>query len=170
MPFINPNTLPYRPCVGIVLLNRDGLIWIGRRFDDLVQQETLKRWQMPQGGIDGDEPPRDAAFRELYEETGIRSADIICETIDWIHYDLPPEAVGKALKGKYRGQRQKWFAMRFTGEEQEINLTPDGHNAEFDAWRWANANDVLQSIVGFKRGVYDAVLKEFSYLLAVSGD
>jgi putative (di)nucleoside polyphosphate hydrolase len=167
MPLIDPNTLPYRPCVGIVLLNREGLIWIGRRFDELVLQETLKRWQMPQGGIDGDEDPRDAAFRELHEETGIRSADIIAETNDWVHYDLPPEAVGKALKGKFRGQRQKWFAMRFTGDEQEINLQPDGHNPEFDAWRWATSRDVLNAIVEFKRSAYVTVLAEFARFLAV---
>jgi putative (di)nucleoside polyphosphate hydrolase len=167
MRLIDPNTLPYRPCVGIVLLNREGLIWIGRRFDELVLQETLKRWQMPQGGIDDDEDPRDAAFRELYEETGIRSADIIAETDDWIHYDLPLEAVGKALKGKFRGQRQKWFAMRFTGDEQEINLRPDGHNPEFDAWRWASSSEVLDAIVDFKRSAYVTVLAEFVRFLAV---
>ena len=123
----DPGTLPYRPCVGIVVLNADGLIGLGRRIGELVEQEHQYRWQMPQGGIDGDEDPKAAAYRELYEETGVRSVEVLAETKDWIHYDLPPEAVGIALKGKFRGQRQKWFAMRFTGAEQEIDLQPAGH-------------------------------------------
>ena len=166
MPLIDPNSLPYRPCVGIVLLNADGLIWIGRRFEDLIDQENAKRWQMPQGGIDKNEDPRVAAFRELYEETGVRSASIIAESRNWIRYDLPPEVVGIAMKGKYRGQEQKWFAMRFTGGEQEIDLQLEGHTPEFDAWRWATASEVLREIVGFKRDAYHAVLEEFAPLLA----
>ncbi len=165
MSLTDPSTLPYRPCVGIVLLNADGLIWIGRRFEDLIDQENAKRWQMPQGGIDRNEDPRVAAFRELYEETGVKSANIIAESKNWIRYDLPPEVVGTAMKGKYRGQEQKWFAMRFTGGEHEINLQPDGHTPEFDAWRWATASEVLHEIVGFKRGAYEAVLEEFAALL-----
>ncbi len=168
MPLIDPHTLPYRPCVGIVLLNGEGRIFIGRRFDDLVQQESEKRWQMPQGGIDPDEDPAVAAFRELYEETGVRSAEIIAESKEWIFYDLPPEAVGKALKGKYRGQRQKWFVMRFQGGEGEIDLQPPGHNPEFDAWRWADASEVLDLIVGFKRAAYESVLAEFGHLLPLT--
>jgi putative (di)nucleoside polyphosphate hydrolase len=167
MSLIDPNTLPYRPCVGIVLLNAEGLIWVGRRFDELVMQETFKRWQMPQGGIDEDEDPTVAALRELYEETGVRSAEIIAESKNWITYDLPPEAVGKALKGKYRGQRQKWFAMRFIGDEAEVNLSLDGHKPEFDLWRWATPQEVLDLIVGFKRPVYEAVVSEFSHLFAL---
>jgi putative (di)nucleoside polyphosphate hydrolase len=165
MPLIDPNTLPYRLCVGIVLLNTEGRIWIGRRFDDLVSQEYQLRWQMPQGGIDKGEAPEVAAFRELYEETGVSSAKIIAEAKSWIQYDLPPEAVGKALKGKFRGQEQKWFAMRFTGDEREINLTLEGHKPEFDAWRWATAGEVLDEIVGFKREAYRAVIAEFRPLL-----
>jgi putative (di)nucleoside polyphosphate hydrolase len=165
MPLVDPNTLPYRPCVGIMLLNREGRIWVGRRFDDLVAGEALKRWQMPQGGIDENEEPERAALRELYEETGIKSVEIIAEAGPWIYYDLPPEAVGKALKGKYRGQRQKWFAMRFVGREDEINLAPDGSNPEFDDWRWATKGEVLAGIVAFKHGVYEAVLSEFRYFL-----
>jgi putative (di)nucleoside polyphosphate hydrolase len=163
----DPDALPYRPCAGIVLLNAEGRIWIGRRFDELVQQETLKRWQMPQGGIDDGEDPRTAAFRELYEETGVRSAKILAESAGWIDYDLPPEAVGIALKGKYRGQRQKWFAMRFTGDESEIDLRAGGHKPEFDAWRWAAATEVLNLIVAFKRPVYEAVIAEFEPLLVL---
>ena len=165
MPLIDPNTLPYRPCVGIVLLNAEGRIWIGRRFEDLMSQEYQQRWQMPQGGIDKGEDPKVAAFRELYEETGVSSASFIAESKNWIHYDLPPEIVGKAMKGKFRGQEQKWFAIRFTGNEQEINLACEGHKPEFDAWRWATASEVLDEIVGFKRDAYRSVLEEFSALL-----
>jgi putative (di)nucleoside polyphosphate hydrolase len=165
MPLIDPNTLPYRSGVGIVLLNAEGRIWIGRRFEDFVSQEYQQRWQMPQGGIDKGEDPKIAAFRELYEETGVSSASVIAESKNWIQYDLPPEAVGKAMKGKFRGQKQKWFAMRFMGEEQEINLSPEGHKPEFDAWRWAGAHEVLDEIVGFKRNAYRAVLEEFRPLL-----
>jgi putative (di)nucleoside polyphosphate hydrolase len=164
MPSKDPNTLPYRPCAGIVLLNAEGRIWLGRRFDDLVQQETERRWQMPQGGIDEHEDAEAAALRELYEETGVRSVKILAVSRDWIYYDLPPEAVGIALKGKYRGQRQKWFAMRFTGDEREIDLQPPGHKPEFDAWRWATASEVLELIAGFKRAAYEAVLAEFAHL------
>ncbi len=166
MPPLNPNTLPYRPCVGIAVLNKDGLLWLGRRCDELVLQEQSRRWQMPQGGIDGAEDPKRAALRELYEETGIRSVDVIAESKDWITYDLPPEAVGIALKGKYRGQRQKWFAMRFVGDEREINLNAPGHKPEFDAWKWAHPSEVLEAIVGFKRAAYEAVLTEFAPFLA----
>jgi putative (di)nucleoside polyphosphate hydrolase len=158
--------LPYRPCAGIALLNAEGRIWVGRRFDGLVQQETSKRWQMPQGGIDHNEDPKTAALRELYEETGVRSVRILAESKRWIDYDLPPEAVGTALQGKYRGQRQKWFAMRFTGNDNEIDLTAGGHKPEFDAWRWATATEVLDLIVPFKRPVYEAVIAEFEPLLA----
>jgi putative (di)nucleoside polyphosphate hydrolase len=165
MSLIDPNTLPYRPCVGIVLLNAKGRIWIGRRFDDLVSEEHQLRWQMPQGGIDKGEDPKVAAFRELYEETGVSSAKIIAESKSWIQYDLPPEAVGNAMKGKFRGQEQKWFAMRFTGDEREINLNLDGHKPEFDAWRWATAGEVLDEIVAFKREAYRAVIAEFRPLL-----
>ncbi len=167
MSLIDPSKLPYRPCVGIVLLNAEGRIWIGRRYEDLVSQELEKRWQMPQGGIDKGEDPKDAAHRELYEETGVVCAAIVAEAKDWIPYDLPPEVVGKAMKGKYRGQKQKWFAMRFTGDEREINLTPQGHKPEFDDWRWAGAAEVLDEIVAFKRAAYQAVLAEFAPLLAL---
>jgi putative (di)nucleoside polyphosphate hydrolase len=166
MQLIDPNTLPYRPCVGIVVLNPEARIWIGHRCDELIGAEKSSRWQMPQGGIDKDEDPRLAATRELYEETGIKSIEIATETKDWIPYDLPPDAIGKAMKGKYRGQRQKWFAMHFLGSEDEINLMPDGHPAEFDAWRWATPEEVLEEIVWFKRGAYEAVFAEFRHLFS----
>jgi putative (di)nucleoside polyphosphate hydrolase len=153
--------LPYRPCVGIVLLNKDGLIWIGRRRKD--DPEDPENWQMPQGGIDKDEDPAIAARRELAEETGTDKAQIIGEAAVWHHYDLPADMLGVALKGRYRGQRQKWFAMRFLGEDSDFNILAPagGHPPEFDQWRWASIEDVLGGIVAFKRSVYEAVLTEF---------
>jgi putative (di)nucleoside polyphosphate hydrolase len=143
--------------VGLVVLNAQRQIWIGRRCDELITEEAVYRWQMPQGGIDADENPKDAALRELWEETGIRSVEILAET-GWIHYDLPAAAVGRALKGKYRGQRQKWFAALFTGEESEINLMPPEGDPEFDEWRWASAPEVIELIVPFKRSSYEQAL------------
>ncbi len=165
---IDPSSLPYRLCAGVMLLNTHGLVWTGRRFTDFVYGEQINRWQMPQGGIDKGEDTRLAALRELYEETGIRSAEVLREARDWINYDLPPEALGIALKGKYRGQTQKWFAMRFTGDESEINLAVEGGEPEFDTWRWAYAADVLAEIVPFKRTAYAAVFAEFADLIAVA--
>jgi putative (di)nucleoside polyphosphate hydrolase len=160
--------LPYRPCVGIVLLNAAGQIWIGRRCKTII--EDPENWQMPQGGIDPDEHPALAARRELAEETGTDKADIIAETQLWHNYDLPAELVGTALQGRYRGQTQKWFAMRFLGEDGDFNIhaPPGGHTPEFDQWRWATANEVLGLIVPFKRPVYEAVLDEFRPLLQVA--
>lgn len=161
-----PPDLPYRPCVGIVLLNTTGRIWIGRRMNFGGDGQY---WQMPQGGIDPDEDPALAAHRELTEETGTAKAEIIAEAPLWLHYDLPPDMIGIALKGRYRGQRQKWFAMRFKGTDDEFNIhaPPGGHEPEFDAWRWASADEVLRIIVPFKRPVYEAVLTEFRHLTDV---
>lgn len=165
MPLVDPNALPYRPCAGIVLLNPARRVWIGRRFHEFAAEERIHRWQMPQGGIDEHEDPIEAAKRELYEETGVKSVEVLDQTKDWIAYDLPPEAVGVALQGKYRGQRQKWVAMLFYGEDSEINLNVPGCHAEFDAWRWAHPRDVLAKVVAFKRPTYEAVFAEFAHLL-----
>ncbi len=162
----DPSKLPYRPCVGIMVLNTDGRVWVGRRADMPGEAEGPGTWwQMPQGGIDENEDAGAAAFRELYEETGIRSVEIIAELAEELLYDLPPSLLGKAWGGKFRGQRQKWFAMRFTGEDGEINITPaEGHKAEFDRWKWTPMGDLLGSIVPFKREVYAKVVARFAHL------
>jgi putative (di)nucleoside polyphosphate hydrolase len=148
--------LPYRPCVGICLINPAGLIFAGQRRDSPSQA-----WQMPQGGIDDGEKPSKAALRELWEETGI-SADLV-EVVDktkgWVTYDLPPELLGRVWGGKYRGQRQKWFLMRYLGADTQINISTD--HPEFAAWKWIGAGEMLASIVPFKRAVYAQVIAAF---------
>ncbi len=153
--------LPYRPCVGVVLINPERKVWIGRRRERF--EKRPQSWQMPQGGIDSGEDPAEAALRELAEETGTGKAEIIGRTADWLTYDLPPERVGVALKGKYRGQKQIWFAMRFLGHDTDFNILepPGGHKPEFDDWRWADADEVVDLIVGFKQPVYKAVFEQF---------
>ena len=158
--------LPYRPCVGVLVLNRAGLGFIGRRIEGPEHIDATHAWQMPQGGIDKGEEPWPAALRELHEETNIRSVERLGEIDDWLQYDIPREIVGQAWKGKYRGQTQKWFAMRFTGTEQEVDLQPAGHKPEFDAWRWATPRDAVESVVPFKRASYEAVMAEFAHLTA----
>jgi putative (di)nucleoside polyphosphate hydrolase len=161
--------LPYRPCVGIMVLNRDGLVWVGRRIaePDGEMSGARQLWQMPQGGIDPGEDALVAARRELYEETGMRSVSLIAEAPDWINYDLPPHLVGIALKGKYRGQTQRWFAFRFEGEDSEIAIDPPpgGHSAEFDEWAWKPMDELPDLIVPFKRDVYLAVVGAFRHLV-----
>jgi putative (di)nucleoside polyphosphate hydrolase len=154
----------YRPCVGVMLLNAEGLVWIGRRSDKQNDEGKGHWWQMPQGGIDGGEDPAIAAARELAEETAITSAKIIAEAPDWYNYDLPEHLIGRSWKGKYRGQTQKWYAMRFLGHDSEVNLAPPGHKQEFDAWRWAPMDEMLDLIVPFKRSVYESVIKAFRHL------
>lgn len=160
--------LPYRPCVGIMVLNRDGLVWVGRRIaePDGEMAGAAQLWQMPQGGIDAGEDPLEAARRELHEETGMRTVALIEEAPDWINYDLPPHLVGIALKGRFCGQTQRWFAFRFEGDDGEIAIDPPpgGHKAEFDAWDWKPMADLPDLIVPFKRGVYQAVVDAFGHL------
>lgn len=147
--------LPYRPCVGIVLTDGKGRVFTGERID------TPRAWQMPQGGIDDGETPGDAAFRELLEETGVASdkAQILAETPDWVTYDLPEHLVGKLWKGRFRGQKQKWFLMEFSGSDEDINIAYD--HKEFGRWRWSTPDEVLRDIVPFKREVYDLVIGYF---------
>ena len=159
---IDRESLPYRPCVGICLINGAGEIWVGRRID------TAGAWQMPQGGIDAGEAPLAAARRELREETGVHHAELLAETAEWLRYDLPDELLGKVLGGRYRGQEQKWFAFRFQGEDRDIDIRT--HCQEFDSWQWTTADRVLTQIVPFKRQVYAAVFAEFGRLLAASAN
>ncbi|MBL9097801.1 MAG: RNA pyrophosphohydrolase [Alphaproteobacteria bacterium] len=156
---VDPETLPYRPCVGVMVFDRQGRVFVGRR----ISGDLDEAWQMPQGGIDAGEDLRAAALRELEEETGISKVEILAEASDWFAYDLPREAVGIALKGKFRGQRQKWFAMRFSGAESDINLKAH-RPPEFDAYRWVAIDEVMDLIVPFKREVYGRVVAAFRHL------
>ena len=155
--------LPYRRCVGVVLFNAQGKVFLGRRRSGAADADKLvHRWQMPQGGIDRHEDPLTAARRELEEETGVRSAELLAEAPEWFTYDFPPEVLAKARGGKFSGQTQLWFAFRFTGEEAEINLSPPGHKPEFDEWRWADLAETPELIVPFKRSVYHQVVEAFA--------
>ena len=153
--------LPYRRCVGAVLFNRDGRVLVARRADLPNAEGSPGGWQLPQGGIDKGEDPRVAIFRELEEEVGTAKAEIIAEHPDWLTYDLPAELIGKALGGKYRGQKQRWFALRFLGEDSDIRLDLDPH-PEFDAWRWARLAELPELAVGFKRPIYEALARDFA--------
>jgi putative (di)nucleoside polyphosphate hydrolase len=153
----DPATLPYRPAVGVMLLNREGQVFVAQRLDS-----TLEAWQMPQGGLDEGEDAEAGALRELEEETGIRPAqvEILHRCPVELTYDLPDDLVGKMWKGKWRGQRQTWFLCRFTGNDADVNLeTPD---PEFRAWKWADPQDLPSMIVPFKRKLYEDVLKAFA--------
>ncbi len=154
--------LPYRLNVGAALFNQDGLVFIGRRAD-LPNQAGA--WQMPQGGIDPGEAPRDAVRRELAEETGVTQAEIIGEHPDWIEYDLPPQLIGTVLGGRYRGQRQRWFALRFLGTDADIRLDTHSH-PEFVAWRWVPLEETPSLAVPFKRPVYERLIPVFGPLAA----
>jgi putative (di)nucleoside polyphosphate hydrolase len=148
-------TLPYRPAVGIMLLNRRGEAFVARRID----MPLIAAWQMPQGGIDAGETPRQAALRELREEIGTDKAEILGESAGWLHYDLPPDIAGEVWGGRYRGQRQKWFVMRFTGSDADIDLATE--HPEFDDWRWVAPERLPELIVPFKRQLYIDILAEF---------
>lgn len=151
------NDLPYRPCAGVMLLNQDGRVFVGQRLDS-----TLEAWQMPQGGIDPGENPRDTAVRELGEETGIAPdlLEFVAEATDELLYDLPEEMIGRVWGGRYRGQRQRWFLFRFTGRDTDVNIATA--HPEFRAWRWADPADLPTMIVPFKRRLYEQVLDAFS--------
>jgi putative (di)nucleoside polyphosphate hydrolase len=157
----DPASLPYRPNVGAVLFNADGLVFIGRRRQHPTQEAAPGGWQLPQGGIDANEDPRVAIFRELAEEIGTDRAEIIGEHPEWLTYDLPADIVGTALGGKYRGQRQRWFALRFTGDDADINLQAEEH-PEFDTWRWARLDELPELAVPFKRAIYETLVCSFA--------
>lgn len=157
--------LPYRSCVGVMLLNRDGLVFIGRRLGGPEHVDATHIWQMPQGGLDKGEDPYQGALRELYEETSVRSVTKLAEAKEWHAYDLPTRVGKEAWQGRYRGQKQKWFALRFTGDDREINvLHPGGgqHKPEFLEWRWEKMDRLPELIIPFKRKVYEQVVREFS--------
>lgn len=148
--------LPYRPCAGVVLANADGHVFAGRRID-----HEGGAWQMPQGGIDPGEAPREAALRELQEETGIGpdKVEVVSETGDWVFYDLPDELLGKIWKGRYRGQKQKWLLCRFRGRDADVTI--ETAHPEFSAWTWMAPKDLTRQIVPFKRAVYEEVFAAF---------
>ncbi|MEM8579660.1 MAG: RNA pyrophosphohydrolase [Pseudomonadota bacterium] len=156
--------LPYRPCVGLVLADKRGRVFAGQRIDSEVAA-----WQMPQGGIDKGESPREAALRELCEETGVLPdlVDVVAETADWVTYDLPHDIVPRIWKGRFRGQRQRWVLMRFLGTDADIDIETE--IPEFSQWRWLEPDMVLASIVPFKREVYMSVFDEFAPYLGARG-
>jgi putative (di)nucleoside polyphosphate hydrolase len=152
--------LPFRPCVGILLANPAGHVFVGQRIDN-----PTPAWQMPQGGVDPDEAPRDAVLRELWEETGI-PADLVtveAESAQWIPYMLPHDLVPRLWKGRYQGQEQKWFLLRFNGADSDVNIATK--HPEFSRWKWQDPDQLVANIVPFKREVYTRVLEEFGGLL-----
>ena len=167
-------TLPYRRCVGIALFNQDGRVFVARRHGEAGPEHVRSpyRWQMPQGGIDPGEEPLAAALREMYEETNVRSVTLIAEASEWFTYDLPREMLQRSWRGGYRGQTQRWFAFRFTGEDSEINVKRPGggtHAAEFDEWRWEDFALTPELIIPFKRPVYEKVVEAFAPLATIPG-
>ena len=154
-------TLPYRPNVGAALFDRRGKVFVARRADLPNAEGAPGGWQLPQGGIDETEDPREAILRELSEEIGTARAEIVGEHPEWLYYDLPPELLGVALGGEYRGQRQRWFALRFLGDDADIRLDADPH-PEFDAWRWADLAELPTLAVDFKRAIYEVLAESFA--------
>ena len=154
----DPKSLPYRPCVGIMLLNSEDHVFVAQRIN------APGAWQMPQGGIDKGEEPRAAAFREMEEEIGTANAALIQEMDHWVSYDLPEHLIGVVWKGKYRGQTQRWVALRFLGSDDEIRIDTD--EPEFDAWKWVEMADLPNLIVPFKREIYKEVVAAFRHLVS----
>lgn len=156
----DPASLPYRPCAGIMLVNRQGKVFVGQRLDT-----SSEAWQMPQGGIDKGEDAEVAAMRELEEETGIAADKValIARSAEELVYDLPDEMIGKMWKGKYRGQRQTWFLMRFLGEDEDINIKTK--HQEFRAWSWVDSDQIVDLIVPFKKKLYRDILAEFGEMI-----
>ncbi len=152
--------LPYRACVGVMMINSEGLAFVGQRLDF-----KGVAWQMPQGGIDEGEVPQEAALRELWEETGVspENVEVLAQTSDWVNYELPFDLVPKIWNGKYRGQKQLWFLLKFKGDDSAINIETD--HPEFSVWKWMPISELIDNIVPFKRHVYKAVLSEFSEYL-----
>lgn len=149
--------LPYRRCVGVMLANPAGEVFVGQRIDS-----DAPAWQMPQGGIDAGETPQAAALRELWEETGVKADNvrIEAESAQWLTYDLPHDIVPRIWKGRYRGQQQKWLLLRFLGQDADVNIATE--HPEFSEWRWLPPRDLVTQIVPFKRAVYASVLEEFA--------
>ena len=164
--------LPYRACVGIMVLDRAGRVFVGRRRSGPEHVDATHAWQMPQGGVDPGEDPWRAALRELHEETNIRSVERLGEIEEWLTYDIPPEIIGQAWNGKYRGQKQKWYALRFIGDEREIDIAhpAGGHKPEFLAWRWEPMANLPALVIPFKRKVYEQVVTAFSHLATPSAE
>lgn len=153
------HNLPYRPCVGMMILNAKNQVFVARRIDTLVEA-----WQMPQGGIDEGEEPHTAVLREMEEEIGTNKAEILAESRGWLSYDLPEHLVSQLWGGKYRGQKQKWFALRFTGTDSDINIATK--HPEFSQWKWVEPAQVPDLIVPFKRELYQSIVQEFSSLFS----
>lgn len=152
-----PADLPYRRGVGALLFNAEGGVFVARRLD------TRDAWQLPQGGIHKGETPREAVFRELVEEIGTDRAEVIAKSRRWLRYDLPRELAGRVWNGRYRGQEQRWFALRFTGTEADIDLAAHD-KPEFDAWRWSSLEDLPLLAVSFKRTLYRDLVEEFRFV------
>ncbi|KLT22819.1 (di)nucleoside polyphosphate hydrolase [Wolbachia endosymbiont of Armadillidium vulgare str. wVulC] len=148
----------YRPCVGIMLFNKQGNVFIGKRFD------SDSYWQMPQGGIDDGEELKQAALRELLEEVGTDKVEVVTKNKEWIHYNLPEEIIPTCWNGRYSGQKQRWFLMKFYGEDKDININYTDH-PEFKEWRWQNVDDLVASAIPFKKEVYKTVIEEFSSII-----
>jgi len=162
---LSPAGLPYRPCAGIVLINGEGLVWVGKRVEGLGDEDMPSYpWQLPQGGIDRGESPEEAVMRELWEEVGTRKAEIIKAAHDWFYYDLPPEVLARQRKNRWGGQKQMYFALRYLGDESDIDL--EVHHPEFVDWRWVELEELPDLAIPFKRRVYEQVVAEFAPVIS----